>query len=120
MKIVPTLEIRNKGWSSDLSSFAQMVRKIYEALARVINGQLSFGNSTSLDNISGYWFSGTTPGTPGTDFTLVHNLGRVPVGYLVFAKGASVDIYTGSVSATSTNITLQATVGNVLVTIFVT
>lgn len=97
----------------------QMMRRIYEQIARVVNGNISFGDGTSPDNVSGTWLSTTTPGTPGTDFTLTHNLGRVPVGYWIMQKAVAVDIYDGSTPATETDITLQATVGTVAIRIFV-
>jgi len=120
MHVEPTLEIRNKGWPPALNSFAQMLRRLYEALARTINGQLSFGNLSNLDNISGYWFSGTSPVGADTDFTITHSLGRVPMGYLVFSKAASCDVYTGSVVATSVTLTLRCTQSAIALVIFVT
>jgi hypothetical protein len=102
-----------------LSSFSTMLAKIWRILATVINGSVSFGNGVSSDNISGVWLNTTTPGTPNTNFTLNHNLGRLPVGYLVMTKSAACDVFTGSVAATKTQITLQASVAGVNLSLFV-
>jgi hypothetical protein len=102
-----------------LRSFANMLRRIYERLARVVNGQISFGDGVNADNIDGVWASATTPGVANTDFVIAHNLGRVPVGYLPVRKSAATDIYTGTVAATTIQLTLKATGTNVDVTLFI-
>lgn len=99
--------------------FKGMLRRLYETLARTINGQVSFGDGTHRGNIQGNWVSVTTPGVANTDFTVNHVLGTIPVGYLVMSKAAAVDIYTGSVVATKTQITLRATVAGVAVQLFI-
>ena len=110
------VEVTEHPW---FSRFAMMLRRIYEQVSQAINGRISFGNGTTPDNIDGVWISVTTPGTANTDFTVTHNLGRVPVGYIVMRKSAAVDVYTGSVAATTTQLTLRATVISVDVVIFV-
>lgn len=107
----PTIE-----WQKN---FVNMLRRIYERLARVVNGQISFGDGINADNIDGVWASTTTPGVAGTDFVITHNLGRIPVGYIPVTKSAATDIYTGSVPATATQLTLRATGTNVAVKCFI-
>lgn len=115
-QITPTIQFAPK-W--DLTKFASMLKKLWIQLAKVVNHGISFGNPTSgADNISGVWTIFTTP-VANTDFVITHNLGRIPVGYLVMTKSASVDIYTGSVPADETTITLRATVAGVVVTMFI-
>lgn len=99
--------------------FVNMLRRIYERLARVVNGQISFGDGINADNIDGVWASSTTPGVANTDFTVTHNLGRIPVGYIPVTKSAATDVYTGSVAATATQLTLRATGTNVSVKCFI-
>lgn len=105
--------------SGNEQDFRRSLRRNYERLAQLFNGLISFGDGTNRDNIDGNWFDVTTPGAANTDFTVTHNLGRVPVGVLVMRKSAAVDIYTGSVAATTTQITLRATVASVNVKLFV-
>src|ERR1700679_1392834 len=85
-----------------VQSFVYMLQTLWQSLASIINGNISFGNGSQSDNINGIWSSVTTPGTPNTNFTITHNLGRVPVGYIVMSKTAACDVFTGSIAATST------------------
>ncbi len=103
----------------ELNSFSRMVNKLYQQLARIVNGQIAFGNGISRDNIDGNWVATATPVVPNTDFTLTHNLGRIPVGYIIATKDMAVDIYTGGVSWTATQITLKASVGSATVNLFI-
>lgn len=95
------------------------LRRMWTELARIINHHISFGDGIHADNIDGIWATVVTPGVINTNFTVTHNLQRVPVGYLVMSKTAAVDIYTGSVAATATQLTLKATVTGVTVNLFI-
>ena len=97
-----------------------MIRRIYEAHARAFNGNISFGNGTQIDNIDGCWASATSPMVPDTDFTITHNLGRVPNGFILFSKSGSCDVYLGSVASTKTEMTLRCTDINISLLLFVT
>jgi hypothetical protein len=85
----------------------------------VINGHIGFGDGSKSDNIDGVWVSISTPGSINTDFTVTHNLGRVPVGYLAMTKSAACDLYNGSIAWTSTQMTLRATTAGVTINLFV-
>jgi hypothetical protein len=85
----------------DIPSFAKMLQKFYQQLARLVNGNLGFGDGVRTDNINGAWFIGTTPVISDTEFVVTHNLGRIPVGYLVVYQNAAGSIY-DSMSAWST------------------
>ncbi len=102
-----------------LQRFAQMVRSKYERLASLVSGRLRFGDGVSPDNLDGVWASPVTPGVANTDFTVTHNLQRIPVGYIVMSKSAACDVYTGSVVATVTQLTLRATVVGVTLKLFI-
>jgi hypothetical protein len=94
----------------------QMMTRVYEQLARVINGQISFGIGNNLtiqpgivttppsppgrvymveskfsDNIDCVWIEGTF--FPNTDLFIIHNLGRNGSAYLVCRKSTPVDFY---------------------------
>lgn len=45
-----------------------------------------------------------------TNTTIIHNLNRLPIGYFVTYKMVALDVYSGTVAATTKNITLQTTV----------
>lgn len=101
------------------TSFQRMLIEIWRSLTKVINGRISFGDGTEADNIDGIWAAATTHVTPNTDFTVTHNLGRIPVGYLVVKKAAACDIYDGTIAATTTQITLKGTVSAVAIKLFI-
>lgn len=104
---------------SALSRFASAVSRAWQLMAQVINGQISFGNGSSSDNISGVWATVADTGAANTDFTITHNLGRVPVGYLTMTASIATDIYTGSVSATKTQITLRSSTAHAAISLFI-
>ncbi len=104
---------------SDLRSHHSMLSGLWERMARAVNGRMSFGDGTSSDNIDGVWATPVTPGVANTDFTVTHNLGRIPSGFLVFNKSAACDVYQGSVAWTTSQITLRATVVGVTVKLFI-
>src|SRR5216683_3038369 len=94
------------------------LRVIWELVAKNLNGHLSFGDGNNLqaDNIDGRWVRVTTPVAPNTDFVINHDLNRLPSGFHLLRKSASVDIYDGSVASTATQATLRATAGGVDIT----
>jgi len=101
------------------SHFQGMLAKYWQQLARIVNGNISFGDGTTADNINGVFASAAVPGTPNTNFVITHNLGRIPVGYLVLGKTAAGDIYDGTVAATKTTLTLRASVASFTVRLFI-
>src|SRR6266478_6698903 len=111
MQAVPSLDfIPTK--SEQFGSFAQMLQKSWRNLTTLINNKIGFGDGTLHDNIDGVWANVVAPVGANTDFTITHNLGRVPVGYWVMQKDRACDVYTGSVAATSSQLTLRASVAS--------
>jgi len=104
-----------------LGSFVKLLRKLWEQMARIVNGGLAFGDGINgiQDNIDGMWINVATPGAANTNFTVTHNLGRIPTGYIVMRKDATCDIYDGSVAATVTQLTLKSTATGVNVRLFI-
>ena len=94
-------------------------------LENTVNNGIEFGvppaggTGGAQGNIKGSWITVTTPVTPDTDFTVTHNLGTTPVGIDVKQKNASCDVYTGSVAATKSEITLRATSAGTNLVLFV-
>ena len=98
-----------------------------DSITRIINGNLSFGNAPTTtntaykslhQNLDGVWIQVVT-GTANVDMTITHSLNRFPQGYLIFDKSAACDMYTGSVAATKTQITLRPTVSGVTLQLFI-
>lgn len=121
--VVDTLEaVKVPGLPTEpLPRFQQMIRKLYEQLARIVNGQISFGDSLNSisDNIAGTWVSTTTPAVANTDFTVVHNLGRLPSGWIVAMQDKAASIYLGTLPSTETELTLKCSVASVAVRLFI-
>lgn len=103
----------------ELKKWSIMVRKLYEQLARVVNGLISFGNGITRDNIDGEWASVANTRAANTDFTVTHNLLRPPIGFIVMTSTKGGVVYKGSLPWTNTTITLKDTVANDSILIFV-
>jgi hypothetical protein len=78
-------------------------------LSMLLNGLLTFGDGTDSDNIQGKWQSVSTPSTPGLEFAVQHDLGVVPVGFLILVPPVAGVINNGASSWTTTNIYLTCT-----------
>ena len=106
---------------SPVPKWWQSLQRIYQQVAKTINGNISFGNLTSGSaNIAGKWTMIVTPVASNTDFIVTHNLGYPVAGYLVTTKNAPTDVYT-SPSANAlpnTQVILRATTASVTITIF--
>jgi hypothetical protein len=63
--------------------------------------------------LSNFW-SGSNSNT-----VIKHNLGRVPIGYIITAKNKTCDVYTGTVAPTSSQITLRCTDGTADTTVYI-
>jgi len=92
------------------------LRKAWQLMASVVNGHISFGDSTKPGNIDGVW---VPISTTGANQSVTHNLGRVPVGYFIVKKDAAVDIFTGTGVWTSSVMFLNSSVGGASVSLFV-
>lgn len=120
MKVAPNLNFTTiQPTQKSLDSFVQMLKNVYQNLVGVVNGQIGFGDGTNLDNINGSWINVVTPVAPNTDFTVNHNLQRIPSGYWIMQKDRAVDVYTGGVPSTSTQLTLRATVASAVIRLFI-
>lgn len=113
MNIPPSLDFTAIGPSqSMLNNFVGMLQKLWRNLASVVNGNLD------LTNLNGVRTS-VLFSTANTNVTITHNLNRVPVGYIVLTKSQAGDVFTGSVAATATQITLQCSTGGTTVGLYI-
>lgn len=85
------------------------------------NGRMGFGDlGSEPDNIFGKFILFNTPATPDTDIILDHNLGTLPMGFLVFGMvGGGGVIYNGVTAWTTTQISLRCNLPNILVKVFI-
>jgi hypothetical protein len=123
MRAPEQLDVSNSGDPQDYTSlidrFRQATKKYVERLANILNGQISFGNGTALDNMQGRWINVITPVAPDTDFTVTHSLGRIPVGFITIRTDKAGVIYLGTVAATAQDLTLKCSTASTTIRIFV-
>lgn len=95
------------------------VKEIVEQHGKVLaNISLGDGTGNSEDqNVDGFFVSGTFP-VANTDLAIQHQLGRVPVGYIVVKLSVAAVIFDGSVAATTTAITLKSNTAGAVAKIF--
>jgi len=113
---VPTTVEKNLQW------VAALLRSLFKSLREIekaINGNLTFGDGTSADNISGKWVTYTTHATPDAESTITHSLGVVPPGFIIMKPPSAGYVYRGGTTWTTTNLYLKATAADESVTIFV-
>lgn len=107
MKLIPQLDIT-------ANKFVELLRQRWTQLAFLFNGNISFGDGTNSDNISGVW---VTVNSVIGNFTVNHNLGRIPAGYIIASQTAFE--VTKFVSSTTTQITLAGQNGGSALTLFI-
>lgn len=74
------------------------------------------GNSTRIidqdRNIAGDKFVATSPAAPNTEFSISHNLGRIPHGFIYLGGSNQGQVYKGVTSWTATQVFLKETQGS--------
>jgi hypothetical protein len=97
----------------------QVLHDVYKAL----RGNISYGHRTqdgfAQDNIDGTLVQVQNTGISGTQFSVQHNLNRIPIGYHVINKSQFIDFLPGTTPWTETHIYLIGSTTNARVTFFV-
>jgi hypothetical protein len=83
------------------------IGQLWNYVQTATNGQLTFGDGNDVDNMKGRWMRFTAPSGTG-EFFLLHELGAVPVGYLVFRRDTPATLYDGGTPWTKTHIYLRS------------
>lgn len=88
---------------------------------KLIRANITFGSGTTDDsqNIKGRWVTEGTPVAPNTDFSVTHNLGVIPTGYLIMKQDKACSFYVGATPWTDRQIFLKASVASVTFTVFI-
>lgn len=86
---------------------------------RINDGNLGFGDGTDPDNLIGKWLTYTTNAIADTEDTLTHDLGMVPVGFIVMEPPNGGFIYKGTTAWTTSQIFLKCSAANKTAKIFV-
>lgn len=88
----------------------------------VLQGRVRFGPNNNIinkgENILGQFVTYTTNSSPNTEDAVPHNLGSVPVGYIVVRQNKSASLYDSGKTWTSSNLYLKCSTASTLVTIF--
>lgn len=108
------------------------ISSMWNKLIQVVNYKISYSDPQSqakgiTGNIDGVWpgtlaagYTVTTPGSANTEFTVTHNLGRVPVGYDIKSKDRAGQIYDSrKASWTNTQMFLKADTASMSIVLFV-
>lgn len=91
-------------------------RDIYDCLEdvhQITNGGVSYGDGTNRQHINGNWATVADTGLVDTEFVVNHNLGRIPVGFHIFAKDQAGDLYRSGTAWTEKQIFLKCSVAHV-------
>jgi hypothetical protein len=82
------------------------IGRYFATVKDVVNGRLTFGDGTNIDNIAGKWIDITSHATGGTETAIQHDLGVVPVGFLMMIPPASGTVVRGATAWSTTHIYL--------------
>lgn len=88
---------------------------VAEDTANIVNGGISYGNGTDTAHIDCSWAFIADTGVANTEFSVNHNLGRIPVGFHVASKNKASDFYESGTPWTNKQIFLKAVAANVAV-----
>lgn len=94
-------------------------RMFAEQVGRVLGGNISFGATTGNTdrdiNMDCFKATGTTPVGPNTEFSVSHNLKRIPIGYLIGFLDRAGDLYQGPTTGTAWTAATASALGNIFI-----
>ena len=94
------------------------ITRFFDSIIRCFKN-ISFGRDGATDNIAGAMVTPGIPFIPDTEFPVEHNLGIVPIGYIVVYMDFPTIIYDSTITPwDTTNIYLKAS-SNANIIIFV-
>ena len=102
----------------DLRVFDRDLIQVLGAWAQNLKGLLDRGLSFD-DNMDIRRVSVASHATPGTEFSVLHTLGKTPVGYVVYGQTGAGALYDGATANDSTTLYLKSDVGGVTFRIMV-
>lgn len=82
--------------------FRRIVSILLNAITSILNGGAVFSDNFSQSTQS------VTFGAANTEVTVNHNIGRIPVGYLVLGNDSAATIYNGTTAFSAQAIFLRA------------
>lgn len=100
----PALFVDNQ---ATLRLFDRDLVNILGAFSQVLKAILDRGISFD-DNMDVRRVSVASHATPGTEFSVAHTLGKVPLGYIVSGQSAAGSVYDGATANTATTLYLKS------------
>jgi hypothetical protein len=113
---------------AEIKTLPEALRPPMLRIVRAIVKDIRFGHPTGderdpLLNLGGAFLHGTTPTTPGEEFTIAHSFGRTPYLALMAMRlsdvGSSIVPLTVSRAADANRIYLTSTIGDAPITLVV-
>ena len=106
------------------NNHVEVLKDIYKALrGNMSYGHTGYNKSNPIlglvpDNIDGNFGTVSDTGTANTEFSVTHNLNRVPIGFHVIRQNLAASFYDSGTAWTTTQIFLKCNVANVAATFF--
>lgn len=104
---------------NSLEAVTKWITNLVVRLRRTVDGHLGFGDGVDPDNMFGVWITYTTNAVANTEDAVTHNLGVVPVGYLVFSQDKAGSLYKSGSAWTTSQIFLKCSAASTTVLIFI-
>lgn len=77
-------------------------------LSAILDRGISFDDNVDVRRVSV-----VSHGTPGTEFSVTHTLGKIPTGYIVYGQTGAGSVYDGSTTNTPTTLYLKSDAASV-------
>lgn len=98
--------------------------RFHQDVEQAINGGIEFGSPVTGKiipgvNINGVWAIVADTGLANTEFSVIHNLNRIPVGFDVKRINLAAHIFDSGTVPTKTKMFFKCDVAHVVVTFFI-
>lgn len=97
----------------------QLIKDLDEETAKIIDGYIGEMHHEINNRVPSRGFETTTPGTANVEFRVTHNLGYIPINFLLVDINASGRIYRSTQAWDKTNAYLKCTVASAKVRVII-
>lgn len=102
----------------DPKKLLEVLPQFLRQLERLFSANIGFGDGTDLENIQGKWIDYSSNGVANTDDSVTHDMGVIPVGFIVMVPPLQGAINRGSVAWTTTTVSLRCSAATQTAKIF--
>ena len=105
---------------SNLKDYPIKVEADLTNIFSIFQGRVRFGDGSngSSENMSGEFRVFTSSASPTASNAITHTLGSIPIGWIVVKQDNNAVLYTNSITATNTTITLVSSATSTNFTVF--